>query len=158
MNTWLRRTIWFSRALLLVGAVLFLAIAAKNIVDPAAAEGPVGIVFNAPAGVTVGRVGFGGFPLGIAIILGACLISEHRLLVGLRVLNTVAVVVTAVRLVGLALDGPAAFTLKVLRPEIALTLLSTAAIYLEGRRRRARPAEEPGEFARPLTGQRSVSS
>ena len=158
MTTWLARTKWFSRALLLFASVLFLAIAAKNIADPAAAEGPQGIAFNSPAGVTIGRVGFGAFPLGFAVILMACLISERRLLIGLRVLNTVALLVTAVRLLGLALDGPADFTLKLLRPEIVLSVLSTAAVYLEGRRRaRQRSDEDPGGFVRPLANQRSVS-
>jgi hypothetical protein len=159
MNGWLRHTIWFSRALLLVASVLFLAIAARNIVDPAAAEGPVGIAFSSPGGVTVGRVGFGAFPLGFAIILIACLASERRLLLGLRFLNTLVVVLTAVRILGLVVDGPAAFTLKVLRPEIALTLLSTLAVYLEGKRRaRATPAEAQGGLVRSLTGQPSGRS
>ncbi|HMF39770.1 MAG TPA: hypothetical protein VKQ32_03690 [Polyangia bacterium] len=135
MTIWLRRTIWFSRGLLLVASVLFLAIAVRNIVDPAAAEGPVGIVFNSAGGVTVGRVGFGAFPLGFAIVLVACLISERRLLTGLWFLNTLVVVLTAVRILGLVVDGPAAFNLKVLRPEIALVVLSTVAVQLEGRRR-----------------------
>jgi hypothetical protein len=159
MNGWLRRTIWFSRALLLVASVLFLAIASRNIVDPAAAEGPVGIAFSAPGGVTVGRVGFGAFPFAFAIILSACLVSERRLLLGLRLLNTVVVVLTAVRILGLIVDGPAAFTLKVLRPEIALTLLSTVAVYLEGKRRtRATHAEAAGGFVRGLSDQPSGRS
>jgi len=159
MNGWLRRTIWFSRALLLVASVLFLAIASKNIVDPAAAEGPVGIAFSAPAGVTVGRVGFGAFPLGFAIILIACLVSERRLLLGLRLLNTLVVVLTAVRVLGLVVDGPAPFTLKVLRPEIALTLLSSVAVYLEGKRRtRGTPTEAAGGFVPGLTDQPSGRS
>ena len=141
MTTWLRRTIWFSRALLLVASILFLAIAARNIVDPAAAEGPVGIAFNSAGGVTVGRVGFGAFPLAFALILIACLVSERRLLAGLWFLSTLVVVLTAVRILGLVVDGPAAFNLKVLRPEIALAVLSTVAVRLEGRRRtRVTPA------------------
>src|SRR5215468_3418257 len=133
MNGWLRHTIWFSRALLLIASGLFLAIALRNIVDPAAAERAVGIAFSAPGGVTVGRVGFGAFPLGFAIILIACLVSERRLLLGLRLLNTLVVVLTAVRILGLVIDGPAPFTLKVLRPEVVLTVLSTVAVYLEGK-------------------------
>jgi hypothetical protein len=159
MNGWLRHTVWFSRALLLVASVLFLAIASRNIVDPAAAEGPVGIAFSSPGGVTVARVGFGAFPLGFAIILIACLVSERRLLLGLRLLNTLVVVVTAVRILGLVVDGPAAFTLKVLRPELALTVLSTAGVYLEGKRRtRATPAEASGGLVHGLTGQVSGRS
>jgi hypothetical protein len=159
MNTWLARSKWLGRALLLFASVLFLAIAAKNIADPAAAEGPQGIAFNTPAALTIGRVGFGAFPLGIAVVLIACLVSDSRLLIGLRILNTVAILVTAVRLLGLALDGPADFTFKVLRPEIVLSVLSTVAVYLEGRRRaRLRSDEEHRGLAPPLADQRSASS
>jgi len=159
MSGWLRHTIWFSRALLLVASVLFLAIASRNIVDPAATEGPVGIAFGAPGGVTVARVGFGAFPLGFAIILIGCLVAERRLLLGLRLLNTLVVAITAVRILGLVVDGPAAFTLKVLRPEIALAVLSTVAVYLESKRRtRATSADASGGFARGLAGQPSGPS
>lgn len=159
MNAWLARSKWLGRALLLFACVLFVAIAAKNIADPVAAEGPQGIAFNSPAGLTVGRVGFGAFPLGFAVIMIACLISDRRLLIGLRVLNTVAILVTVVRLLGLAVDGPADFTFKVLRPEIVLSVLSTVAVVLESRRRtRLRLEEDPGGFARPLADQRSASS
>jgi hypothetical protein len=158
VNPWLARSRWFSRALLLVASILFVAIAARNIADPAAAEGPQGIAFNSPGALTIGRVGFGAFPLGIAVIQLACLVSESRLLIGLRVLNTVAILVTAVRLLGLALDGPAEFTFKVLRPEIVLSVLSTVAVYLEGRRRaRLRLEELPGSFGPHLADQRSAS-
>jgi len=43
-------------------------------------------------------------------------------------------VLTAVRLFGLAVDGPAPFTLRVLKPEIAVTVLAAVAYTLERRR------------------------
>jgi hypothetical protein len=49
----------------------------------------------------------------------------------------VAGAITGVRLLGLAVDGPAPFTLVVLRPEIALVACSSIALVLERRRVRS---------------------
>jgi len=77
------------------------------------------------------RVGFGGFPLALSLILFGCLLSQKRLLTGLTVLATTVGVVTVARLVGIAIDGPAEEALKLLRVEIVLLALSVAAIFLE---------------------------
>lgn len=118
-----RYAVWFDRLVLAAGTFLFVAIAARYLLHPVAAGAPFGIVWGSPAAVTIARVGFGGFPLALALILVACQVSG-RLLLGLGILATVAVVLTAVRLAGLIVDGPAPFTLHVLRPEIALSALS----------------------------------
>ena len=59
----------------------------------------------------------------------------RSLVAGIGVLALVSIAVTAVRVLGLAVDGPAAFTLRVLKPEIALVVLSTLGFLLESRRR-----------------------
>jgi hypothetical protein len=82
------------------------------------------------------RVGFGGFPLALSLILLGCLLSRKRLLTGVTVLATTVGVVTAARLVGIAIDGPAEEALKLLRVEIILLTLSVAAIFLERARLR----------------------
>jgi hypothetical protein len=51
----------------------------------------------------------------------------------------------AARLLGLVLDGAAPFTLRVLKPELALIALSTTALLLE--RRRPGQATQVGEVA-----------
>jgi hypothetical protein len=58
-------------------------------------------------------------------------------------LAVLAVVVTAARVLGLVLDGPAPFTLHVLKPEVALFVASTAAFFLERRRRQLAMGDEP---------------
>jgi hypothetical protein len=57
-------------------------------------------------------------------------------LTGLTVLAITVGVVTAARLVGIAIDGPAEEALKLLRVEIILLTLSVAAIFLERARLR----------------------
>ena len=44
--------------------------------------------------------------------------------------------ILAVRLIGLGLDGPGPFTLKVLKPEVGLVVFSLAAVWLERQRHR----------------------
>ena len=58
------------------------------------------------------------------------------------ILALVSIRVTAVRLYGLAVDGPAPFTLQVLKPEIALVLLSSLGFLLERRRLRGNSRSE----------------
>jgi hypothetical protein len=138
MNASVRHSVWFGRGVLGLASLLFTAIAVRALVDPVGASAAHEIVLGSPAGVTVIRVGFGAFPLAFAIVFAACIVSERRLFLGLAVLCIAAVVVTGARLLGLALDGPAEFTLRVLKPEVALVVASAAALLLERRRLRVR--------------------
>jgi hypothetical protein len=52
----------------------------------------------------------------------------------MRPSSTSTVRTTAVRFLGLAIDGPAPFTVFVLKPEVALAICSTIALVLERRR------------------------
>jgi hypothetical protein len=135
MSSWLRHTIWFSRVVLFAATALFTMIALRGLFDPVGSTGEHAIALGSPAGITVARVGFGGFPLAFALILLACLLAERRLASGLALLMVVAIVVTGARLLGLVLDGPAPFTLQVLKPEIGLIVASATAFVLERRRR-----------------------
>jgi hypothetical protein len=94
---------------------------------------PHDITLGSAEAVTIMRVS-GGVFLGIAIVLVACLVSTRRLLAGLGLLAVIAATILAVRLLGLAVDGPAPFTLKVLKPEIVLVLASMVALAFERRR------------------------
>jgi hypothetical protein len=148
MSTWLKHSIWFGRTVLVAATFLFTMIALRGLFDPVGSSAEHEITLASAAGITVARVGFGGFPLAFAVILLACLTSERRLLTGLGVLAVVAVIATAARLLGLALDGPAPFTLHVLKPEVALIVASTAALLIE-RRRRQNGEGEPSGAHRP---------
>ena len=135
MSGWLQHSIWFGRFVLGAATLLFLAIALRGLFDPVGSSAVHDITLGSPAGVTVARVGFGGFPLAFAIILLTCVVAVRRLLTGLGALAVIATVLTAVRLLGLVLDGAAPFTVHVLKPEIALVVASAVAFVVERRRR-----------------------
>ncbi|MCA1829426.1 MAG: DoxX family protein [Gemmatimonadales bacterium] len=131
-----RGSIWFSRAVLALAALLLTRIALGIVVDPVGTLGRRGFSFSTPDALTAMRVS-GGIMLAIAAVLVYCLFSNRRLLAGLGLLAAVTVAILAVRLLGLALDGPGPFTLRVLTPEIVLVALASGALLLE--RRRAQP-------------------
>src|SRR5579859_630076 len=130
MNALLRHSIWFNRLVLAAATFLFSAIALRGLFDPVGSSAVHQIILGSTAGVTVARVAFGGFPLAFALVLFACLVSDRRLVIGLFV-------VTGARVLGIVLDGPAPFTMHVLKPEIGLVVASIAALLLERRRREA---------------------
>jgi len=132
----LRHSLWFSRIVLAGATILFSLIALRQIADPVGASAPHQIVLGSSDAVTITRV-TGGVFLGLALVLVACLVSERRMLTGLGVLATVVAVVTAVRVVGLIVDGPGPFTLQVLKPEVVMVVLSSIAFFVERRRRKS---------------------
>jgi len=140
----LRHSIWFGRLVLVGATILFTLIALRQIADPIGASTPHQIALGSSDAVTIMRV-TGGLFLGLALVLAACIVSERRLLAGLGVLATVNAVVTAVRVLGLVVDGPGPFTLQVLKPEVVLVVLSSIALLVEWRRRQ-RLAEDPRAF------------
>jgi Domain of unknown function (DUF4345) len=152
----LRHSIWFGRLVLAGATILFSLIALRQIADPVGASTPHQIALGSSDAITIMRV-TGGLFLGLALVLGACIVSGH-LLTGLGVLATVIAVVTTVRVMGLVVDGPGPFTLQVLKPEVVFTVLSSIAFFMEWRRRqrsgddpRASPEQRPlgAQSARP---------
>jgi hypothetical protein len=132
----MHRSIWFSRFVLGAAALLMTGISIKYMTDPVGAVAPQGIVLRTAEAITIMRVS-GGLFLGIALTLVGCLLAERRLLVGLGFLATIATTILALRLVGLVVDGPGPFTLFVLKPEVALVVLSSLAFVIERRRQEA---------------------
>jgi Domain of unknown function (DUF4345) len=127
--------VWFNRLLLAAATFIMTMIAVRTLWDPVAATRPMGIVLNSPTAITVARVGFGGFPLGLAVALLGSLISTERLLSGLYLLLAVMGAATIARIQGIVLDGPTPYNLGLLRPEILLCVLSVVGIALgHGRR------------------------
>jgi len=131
-----RATRWLPRLLLLVAAGLFLMIGASYLSAPVEKAAADQIVLGSVMAISRVRVGFGGFPLAVALVLLGCLISPKRLLTGLVVLATMLAVVTAARLMGIAVDGPAEEALRLLRVELVLLVLALACIFMERARLR----------------------
>jgi hypothetical protein len=136
MSLFWRAAPWLPRILLLLATVLFFLIGFRYLGDPVNKAAADSIVLGSVMAISRVRVGFGGFPLALSFILLGCLLSQKRLLTGLTVLAITVGVVTAARLVGIAIDGPAEEALKLLRVEIILLTLSVAAIFLERARLR----------------------
>lgn len=130
---------WLPRLLLLLATALFFLIGFRYLGDPVNKAAADSIVLGSVMAISRVRVGFGGFPLALSFILLGCLLSPKRVLTGLAVLATAVGVLTAARLVGIAIDGPAEEAMKLLRVEIVMLTLSVAAILLE--RARLRRAE-----------------
>ncbi len=140
MNLFWRAAPWLPRILLLLATALFSLIGFRYLGDPVNKAAADSIVLGSVMAISRVRVGFGGFPLALSLILFGCLLSQKRLLTGLTVLTTTVGVVTVARLVGIAVDGPAEEAIRLLRVEIILLALSVAAIFLErARLRRGAP-------------------
>ena len=130
-----RFAIWVSRFPLIAATFIFTAISAKFILDPVHSAAARGVLFSTGEGITVGRVGFGAFPLTFAIITLSCLISKRRILGGLYMLLALVSVVLVVRVAGMFVDNSVKENVHVLIPEIVLLVVSLIAITVERRRR-----------------------
>jgi len=128
---------WITRLILALPTALFAAIGIRYLVH-VTAVGTRGIAFTSGMGMTVGRVGFGAFPLAFSLFLLGCLFSERRLLTALAFLATLDSVVLAVRIVSMFADSSIRENLGLVRAEVFLLVLSAAGLLLEfGRKRRA---------------------
>jgi hypothetical protein len=128
---------WIARVPLAFAAVLFTLIALKYLTAPVANAAADAISLGSVMAISRLRVAFGGFPLALACILVACLLSPGRVLDGLIVLSATLAAVIGARLTGIALDGAAAEAVRLLGVEIALFGLSIAAMVLERARLRS---------------------
>ena len=129
-----RGVIWFNRFVLAAATFVMTMIALRTLQDPVGSMTPLGISLDSPAAVTAVRVGFGGFPLGFAAALFACLIATRRLLTGMLLVFAVVGAATIARIQGLLLDGATPYNLHLLAPEVVLVTLSVVGIALEVRR------------------------
>jgi peptidoglycan/LPS O-acetylase OafA/YrhL len=126
---------WLARLVILAVAALFAMISYKFVSDPQHAAAASGITLDSAIGTTNTRAGFGGFPLGFAVLLVFSLFSSRRLLAALAAIATLAAVILAVRLYGAAQDGTFGESAHLLIPEAAILAVSLAAALMETRRR-----------------------
>ncbi len=126
---------WIARVALVPPVVIFTAVALRTLSDPVGSSAVIGIALSGPQAVTTVRIGFGAFPLGLAAFLAACLVSRRRQRIGLGLAATVTAVVTVVRAVGIAVDGTALQSVKLLHAEMGLLLVLLAGLAVESVRR-----------------------
>ena len=141
-------TIWVSRFPLIAATAIFTAISTKFLFDPVHSAAARGIVFSSNGGITVGRVGFGGFPLAFALILLACLVSRRRILAGIYMVLTIDIVALLVRIIGMVIDNSVKENIPVLVPETLLLIVSLIALNVELRRRRKEMDSLPAAWAK----------
>ena len=126
---------WLIRLSLLPPTIILAMIAHRYIAQPIDSAAAQGIVLPACLGVTIARVGFGGFPLGCSIFLATCLPSSRRLLTGLSFVGILMTVILTVRVFGMTVDSIARENMKLVRAEIGLVLLTSTALLIELKRR-----------------------
>jgi hypothetical protein len=132
--------VWLNRLVLGLSTLLFTRIGLERLTDPVGAEAPHQITLGSAEALTNTRVS-GGLFIALALLLLGAAIARQRHVWGLWLLATVSAVLTIVRVAGLLLDGPAPFTLFVLKPEVVITVLSAAALVVELQRHRPTVAQ-----------------
>jgi cytochrome b561 len=149
MNTFWRAVPWILRMMLLAVAMLFTMISLHYLVDPVGRATTDEITLGSVMAVSRVRVGFGAFPLAIAILLFACVASRKRTLQGLVAVAIVLGMATVVRALGILVDGSADEALKLLRVEAIVWALSMLGIGLEiARRHRLQTGESAAKAVR----------
>jgi hypothetical protein len=137
MEIFWRTAPWLSRLILLVVTALFTTLAWPALVDPVQAAAAHGVSIGSVEALSRVRIGFGAVPLASAIIAFVCLVWPRRILTGLYFVLIWVGVITVVRIIGVTINGPNDFDLRVLRPEIAILALTIVSIFIErGKQRR----------------------
>lgn len=126
---------WISRLVLVGAGVVFAMIGLRYILDPAKAAAATGVSLSSALATTATRVGFGAFPLGLALFLFGCLASKRTLLMGVSLVATVVAVTIAVRAIGVVVDGAEQQSLRLFIPEGVMLVLASVGILLEMRGR-----------------------
>lgn len=140
MKTFWKLAPWITRLIVMFPTVLFIAIGAHYLSNIRTAAGARGIVFVSGMGMTVGRIGFGAFPLACALFLLGCQFSERRLLTALAFVATLDSVVLVVRIASMISDSSIQENMRLVRTEVFLLVLVGAGVLIELARKRGTPA------------------
>ena len=135
MNRFWKAAPWLSRLVLLPPTAIFTLIATRYIAHPVSSAAAQGIVLPPGLGVTIARVGLGGFPLGCSIFLATCLLSQRRLITGLTFVAIMVSVVLAVRVFGMMADSTIQQNLHLVNNEVGLLLVTGFGLFVEWSRR-----------------------
>ena len=131
MQSYSRFAPWINRMVLGAATLIFTMIGMRYIADPVRASADVGVTLTTGLGTTTMRIGFGAFPLAIAIFSFTCLLSRQRQRAGVSLVATVLMTAIAVRLLSIAIDGPVARSLRLFIPESVVLLLALGGLMLE---------------------------
>ena len=131
---------WVDRIVLAFVSLLFTVIGLRGIFNPNAVFGG-GATLNSAFAHTVTRVGFGAFPLSVAVFTAWCLSSRSRYRVGVTLAAILLIVVIGVRAFSIALDGAAPESVRLFAPETVALVLALAGLALEPAAPRAAGAD-----------------
>jgi hypothetical protein len=128
---------WIQRIVLAAATFVFGAIGMRYVADPVQAATATGATLNTAFAVTTTRVGFGAFPLGVAIFTVTSLFSTRRLVPAVQLVATLVTSAIVVRVIGIIADGAVPASSKLFIPEGVILLLSLTGLLLQ-------PKREPG--------------
>jgi hypothetical protein len=140
MNRLTKAGPWLTRLILIFPVALFATIGIHNLCHLTTAAGARGIVFTSGMGTTVGRVGFGAFPLACSLFLVGCMFSERHLLTALTFVATLDSSVLIVRIASMFSDSSVRENAGLVRAEIFLLAFIGIGMLIElTRSRQLRP-------------------
>ncbi|HLK59463.1 MAG TPA: DUF4345 family protein [Chthonomonadaceae bacterium] len=125
--------LWQSRLVMAAATVVFTGIALKAVLTPIPYAASRGILLNTAQAITDMRAAEGGFPLAVAVFLIYCLISQKRYPLGLLVVALNAGIILLARLIGVALDHSLTENVKLIVPEVVMTLFAVGGLLLRHR-------------------------
>jgi Domain of unknown function (DUF4345) len=125
-----------NQVVLALAALLFFAIGAKYVFDPAGSAAASGIALVSPLGFTNMRAGLGGFSLGLGVVAAMFVPFAKRTSLGLRFLVAVIGTVLIVRVVGASSDGTLRQSRPVLIAEAVLLALAVGAMVIRAKSHR----------------------
>ena len=125
---------WIQRIVLAAATFVFGAIGTRYVADPVQAATATGATLNTAFAVTTTRIGFGDFPLGVAIFTVTSLFSTRRLVPAVQLVATLVTSVIVVRVIGMIADGAVPASSKLFIPEGVILLLSLGGLLLQPKR------------------------
>jgi predicted membrane-bound mannosyltransferase len=125
---------WIQRIVLAAAMFVFGAIGMRYVADPVQAATATGATLNTAFAVTTTRVGFGAFPLGVAIFTVTSLFSTRRLVPAVQLVATLVTSAIVVRVIGIIADGAVPASSKLFIPEGVILLLSLTGLLLQPKR------------------------
>ena len=124
---------WLTRAALTGATFVFAMVGLRYVLNPVSASAETGVQLSSALASTATRVGFGAFPLGVAIFTLTCLISARRRLAGLSLVAIVVGTAIVVRIAASVADGPVPQSMRLFIPEAAMFTLAVSGLALEKR-------------------------
>lgn len=134
MNQAARFGLWIDRIVLAATTVILMAISARFVIDPISAASARGIVINSAIAAMTARIGFGAFPLALAVFTLSCLVSRTRHRIGVALVAILMAVLIVIRFLSLITDGAVPESVRLFAPEGIILVLALTGLLVGGSR------------------------